>query len=638
MRILKAFSALLLLLAILSVSTNRVSAQANIVENQTTYVYVDANLGSDSNSGAQTKPFKTLQAGINKAITLNQQNIGVKLIVNSGVYRESIQIGNYKATRAPFTIQAAVTGGAIVSGADVIHGWTQQNSTTWQAPFSNNTGFCAIPSGWPAGFAPIIQRSEMVFVNGMPLTQVMAFADLKPGTFFFSDAYQMLHISPPTGTNMSTAVVEAAARPTTFTAVGRYNLVVRGLVFRHAANCLNTSSVNIFGSTQVLIDSVQAVWNNWGGLGVYTSNNFTVQNSVASYNGGAGILGDQDKYSLFSFNETDYNNWRGAQGAFYDWAMGGTKLFQMRASIVQNHFSYNNQAQGLWFDTDNQNITIDGGTLVGNVMAGLQIERDEGPLTVQNSHFCSSGQGINVLTSPNLVIKNNTFYNNSGTNKYQAQIFIAGQAGGRIIRDYLSGQNYDLFTAGMTLTGNTFQNASPGQLVFGTYIGGADWTRFAASLNASNNTWYDPTTLNAFKIVNGKLVNLAGWQSAVQTDYSSTWKAPATSPASYCTAPTPTYSDFRVTVDSSSYTMSGAKAVATARVTSFGYGTVSLRLTGLPAGVTASISRSSLVSGAATITFNAASTAARQKVPVTLWAGSGSRVHFVTFYVNVSAT
>src|SRR6266700_1470445 len=193
MRTLKVLSALLLLLAILAVNGNRASAQANIVENQTTYVYVDTNLGSDSNSGAQTKPFKTLQAGINKAITLNQQNIGVKVIVNSGVYRESIQIGNYKATRAPFTIQAAVTGAAIVSGADIIHGWTQQNSSTWQASFSDNTGFCPVPSGWPAGFAPILQRTEMVFVNGAPLTQVMSFADLTPGTFFFSDAYQILH-------------------------------------------------------------------------------------------------------------------------------------------------------------------------------------------------------------------------------------------------------------------------------------------------------------------------------------------------------------------------------------------------------------------------------------------------------------
>ena len=40
---------------------------------------------------------------------------------------------------------------------------------------------------------------------------------------------------------------------------------------------------------------------------------------------------------------------------------------------------------------------------------------------------------------------------------------------------------------------------------------------------------------------------------------------------------------------------------------------------------------------AVTITFNAGSTAVPQKVPVTLWASSGSRVHSVTFYVNVSA-
>ena len=319
----ESFICSLLLLATLAVTAGRVSAQANIVENQSTYIYVDAKVGSDGNSGAQTAPFKTFQAGVNKAIALNQQNTGVKLILNSGVYRESVQIGNYKATRAPFTIQAAVTGGAVISGSDVVTGWTQQNSTTWQASFSDNTGFCAIPSGWPTTFAPIIQRTEMIFVNGAPLTQVMAYADLKPGTFFFSDAYQMLHIAPPAGTNMATAVVEAAVRPTTLTAIGRYNFVLRGLVFRHAANCMNTSSVNIFGSTQVLIDSVQAVWNNWAGLGVYTSNNFTVQNSVASYNGGAGILGDQDTYALYSFNQTDYNNWRGAQGAFYDWANDG---------------------------------------------------------------------------------------------------------------------------------------------------------------------------------------------------------------------------------------------------------------------------------------------------------------------------
>lgn len=625
------------LLATLAASGKGVRAQANVIENQTNYVYADAKVGSDSNSGALAAPYKTIQAAINKAGALNQQGIGVKVIVNAGVYREAVSIGSYKSTSATLTIQAAVAGTAIISGSNIVTGWTPQSSTTWQAPFSDSAGFCPIPSGWPTTYAPIIQRTEMVFVNGTPLSQVMSFNDLKPGTFFFSDAYQMLHITPPAGTNMSTAVVEAAIRPTTLTMAGRTNVVLRGLVFRHAANCLNSSGVSIYGSSNVLLDSVQALWNNWGGLGVYTSSNFTVQNSVASYNGGAGILGDQDSNALYNFNESDYNNWRGAQGALYDWAMGGAKLFQMRDTTVQNHFSYNNQGEGLWFDTDNQNITVKNATLAGNVMAGLQIERDEGPISIQNSHFCSNGQGVNVFTSPRLTISNNTFYNNGGTNKYQAEIFIAGQAGGKIINDYITGQAYNLFTTGMVLSGNTFQNASSGQLVFGTYLSGTDWTQFASTLNASKNTWYDPATATSFKIGNNKIVNLAGWQSAVQTDYSSVWQLAATSPATYCTVPIPSMSDFRVTVDSNAYTMSAATAVATARVVSFGYGTVNLQISGLPSGVTASLSQGSLVSGSVSITFKASSSAKTQTIPVTLWAISGSRVHNVTFYLSVSA-
>jgi hypothetical protein len=102
--------------------------------------------------------------------------------------------------------------------------------------------------------------------------------------------------------------------------------------------------------------------------------------------------------------------------------------------------------------------------------------------------------------------------------------------------------------------------------------------------------------------------------------------------------PAPSYTDFSVNLDSNSYTMSAGKAVATARVNSFGYGTVKLQVSGLPSGVAASLSSTSLVSGAVTVTFTASSSAVKQTVPITLWGISGSRVHSVTFYVNVSAT
>ena len=231
-------------------------------------------------------------------------------------------------------------------------------------------GTCSVPSGWPSNFGAIALKTEMIFVNGVPLTQVLGFSQMQPGTFYINETYGTLHVWPAAGTNMANAVVEAATRQKTLSIVGRSNIVLRGLVLRHAASCINTSGATVTSSSNILIDSVQAVWNNWGGLDVFSTNNFTVQNSIANYNGGVGFQGNRGQYGLFSFDETDYNNWRGAQGAFYEWGMGGAKFFQMRNITIRNHFSYSNQAEGLWFDTDNKNITADNATLVGNVTAG----------------------------------------------------------------------------------------------------------------------------------------------------------------------------------------------------------------------------------------------------------------------------
>jgi Right handed beta helix region len=625
----------LCILAIVVLAGGRASAQANVIENQSTTLYVDAKAGSDSNSGAQSSPFKTIQAAVNKANSLNQQSVGVRVIVNSGVYREFVNIANYKTTGATLTVQAAVAGKAVISGSDVIQGWSVSGgiyTKGWTYPIAS----CAVPSGWPTTFPPIALRSEMFFVNGVPLTQVTAWADLRPGTFFLNTTYAVLHIYPPAGTDMSTAVVEAAVRPTTFSLVNRTNVALRGLVFQHASNCMNTTGANIYNSNNVLIDSVQAQWNNWGGLGIYGSTNVTVQNSVANYNGGVGFHASKTQNALFNFNESDYNNWRGAQAAFYDWGMGGTKLMYERNVTIQNHFSYNNQAQGLWFDTDNKNIDIKGATLSGNVQAALQIERNQGPLTLESSVLCSSGSGVNVLTSTGLTIQNNTFYNNSGTNKSQAEIFIGGQAGGRVIVDWQTGQNYHLFTTGMVLTGNTFDNGGQGQLVFGTYLSGNDWTQFASTLKSSKNTWYDPNTSSSFKIVNGHIVNLSTFQSTVQTDYDSVWQTPANSPTTACKAPAPAYADFNINMDANNYTMASGKAVATVHVNSFGYGAVNLKAEGMPSGVSATLSQSSLTSGVVTLTFNSTKTAVAQTVPITLFGVSGSRVHSSTFYLHVN--
>src|SRR4051812_41150046 len=93
-------------LAIVAVAGSRVNAQAHVTENQTTFVYVDATTGSDSNSGTISSPFKTIQAAIYRANSYNKASIGTKVIVNPGIYRELVAISNSSSTSATLTVEA----------------------------------------------------------------------------------------------------------------------------------------------------------------------------------------------------------------------------------------------------------------------------------------------------------------------------------------------------------------------------------------------------------------------------------------------------------------------------------------------------------------------------------------------------
>ena len=540
-----------ILLASLALAGVRARCQANITESQTAAIYVDSEKGSDaalnamstmSASTALTKintvgtsiaPLQTIQSAINLATLKNQLNIGARIVVNPGVYRESINIGASQTT-APLTIEAATTGTTYISGSNAMTGWSAQSGGVYSHSWTYNFGTCATPSGWPS-MSTLARRTEMVFVNGNSLTQVLSSSALSPGKFYVNESSNQLLIKPPVNTNMSTASVEVATRSQILSISGRSNVVVRGMVIEHARSCVNQNAAVISNSSGVLVDNVQAIWNNWGGLEITNSNNITVQNSVGSHNGGVGFHGYHDTNSVWSGNKTDYNNWRGAEGGLLDWGMGGFKSMLMHTATVTNHHSYGNQAQGLWFDTDNKNITINGAYLSQNKLADLQLEASEGPITVENSHLCNSRAGVELLNAAKVTFKYNTFYNNGASGQqYDAQIFLGGRSGGHVIRDWQTGAYYNIYSNDTVMTGNVIVDSNSGQHVFGTYLSSGAFYDFKSTLNAGSNRWYDPHTTSAFELVNGSKVTFSGWKSAMGTDYSSTWGPPSTSPAGAC--------------------------------------------------------------------------------------------------------
>ena len=625
-----------LLPAILAVFGMRMSAQAYVNENQSTYLYVDAQWGNDNNSGAYSYPLKTIQNAVNRANTNNAKWVGTKIIVRPGVYRESVYIGNYSSTTAPVTIEAANYGTAILSGSDVLSGWWWSWGQVWAHTWTPNFGTSAIPSGWPWTITPVGLRREMLFVNGVPLTQVMSASDLFPGTFMVDEANNVMYMNPPAGTNVSASTIEAAMRPQTLTVSSRNNLVLRGLVFEHAASTINTAGVIVSGSWNILLDGDQAIWNNWGGFGIYNSNNVTVQWTTASHNGGEGFTTTRGQSVWYESNESDYNNWRGAQGGLYDWGMGGAKFMWMRNTTIENHFAYRNQAQGVWFDTDNRNITVNNVTSSENTLGAIQLELNEGPITVENSHFCSSGIGANIVNSQYLTFNNNVFYNNSGTANQQAEFFLAGKSGGRAVTDWLTGTYYNIYTNHVTLNSNTFEDTYSPQNVFGTYLSGWDWTEFATTLSGNYNRWYDPANQWTFKLPSNNYANFGAWKTATNTDWTSGWALPSASPAGPCWVPYSSFPDFAVNLDQEVIYMTKGVASAGVHVNSYGYGTVYLWVTGMPSGSWAWLDKTSMVSGGTTLHFGSSTTAATQTVPVTVWAVSGSRVHSITVYVSVT--
>jgi Right handed beta helix region len=611
--------------------------QARITENQKTSIYVDRGAGSDLNAGITAdKPFATIQTAVNKAIAYAKAGIGTKVEINPGIYRETVSL-NY-ASKVPVTIEASTPGTVFIDGADVLANGSPIGGGVYAYSWKDTVGGCALPSGWYTGMPPIVQANEMIFVNGKLMTQVMSSSQLRPGTAYFDTTSDQVQVYPPSGTNLGTAQIEVASRQSTLAIGGASDIVFRGLAFEHAAACLNETGATVNSSSNILFDNDTANWNNWGGLGVNTSTNITVENTIADFNGGPGLSGWEDVDSSWQNNETDYNNWRGAMVGLYDFADGGLKLMRAHTATVSGQKSYNNQAQGLWFDTDNINITVSGVTLVGNLVGNLQLEASQGPFTVENSAFCSGG-GIQFLNAGGVAMTGNNFYSDGGLDFQNGQIFLGGKAGGREVTNWQTGETTLVFTKDMKLENNSSVAVGSNEYVFNTYTSGNDWSEYIDSLTSNDNHWYDASKTTAFGLPDGRSTNLAGWRSLSGQDADSSWSLPDNA-SSRCGVPSTSYPDFQLLAHNaasyvSGYTMNGGTITIPLQVRNFNYGTVTLYASGLPSGVTASFSSSSLSSGNTNMTLHASPSAAHQTVPITIFGVSGSRVHTVTLKVSV---
>ncbi len=627
--------------------------QANVNESlETVFLYVDGTNGSDSNPGTQAAPFKTVGKGLSVAVANNRQGIGTRVTVNPGIYREALSAStNSKSTTLPITIQAATNNTVVVSGADVWTGWQpySANPLIYTNAWPYAWGLCPRASSGPAEQA-INLRREMIFVNNVMLTQVLALNQMAPGTFFVDETGGTVYIYPSATTNIATATVEAGTRAQLFTGYSLSNFVVRGMRFEQGNACRYNDAVMFNNANNVLFEADGFNRNNAGGFGINASQNFTIRISTANHNGERGFKSNATKNGVWVNDTANYDNWRGAQGGIYGWAGGGFYFYSQHGSTLQNIRTFFNPSHGVHWDTDNRDIIAKSFVSAYNLRTGLVLEKAQGPFTLANSSVCFNSPLLG-FTDGGMVLRTSTYVTLTGNafaNNYVGQLPLIGVQGGTPtspFTDFETGQVYNLLNENLTMRSNTIVGGAGEQLFYDFDQAGAAWTDLVSSLTSDNNTYWNGSVAQPFTVPVPNWFTSIDWPtftSMTGQDAHSTFAPPTTDPTIPCQV-SPDAPDFWfISYETGSVNaLPGVPAKFDMFLIPLGNfkGKITVSAFGLdqiPGGATGSWSKTQLTnSGTTTFTVTTSSSTPVGMYPVMMEATVGSVTRTSTAWLNV---
>ncbi|HET9607199.1 MAG TPA: right-handed parallel beta-helix repeat-containing protein [Nitrospira sp.] len=343
-----------------------------------------------------------LEPGSDPQAQLQSQPEGETFCFSSGVYRLARPL-------TPKDRQRLVgEPGAILSGAQVVTGWTQIDGA-WRAtgylpsdPFVH--GECM--DGYRGcGYA------EAVFYDNRQLWRVDTQDELAPNRFFEDyDANAIWIADDP-----SERTVEVARTETALIGESK-DVLVEGLIIEKFANPAQRGAVQAQGPGW-RIQNNDVRLNH--GHGVYTdSTGGEIVGNRLHHNGQLGLGGDGD-YVAVTSNEIDHNNTAG-----FDilWEAGGMKWFNSTGLKVSHNNVHHNTGPGLWTDINNIHTTYERNNVYNNTNHGIYHELSYHAIIRNNRIVYNEGAeplsgwgdaGIRVSASRDVEVYGNVLIGNT---------------------------------------------------------------------------------------------------------------------------------------------------------------------------------------------------------------------------------
>jgi len=491
--------------------------------------------GDDAGTGDASTPLRTVGQAVKTAARQSDLGKAVRIVVHPGIYREEVSVPKHTCeTPGVLSIDSETAGEAVLCGSDAWQdGWSlfrvEDEEWKWFAGDDRFRDARIFRHDWshaweqaenPWGDSeiildPVVKRTEMVFMNGIPLRPVAAFGELREGTFHVNTDVKKLYVWPPAGTEPQTALTEVAIRAGVLDTGGRNNVALRGLVFRQARGATQRTGLLVNGSRNVLVENCRFEWNGWNGTGCANSEDVTYRKCTAENNGIGGMGAYQTRNLLIEDSVDAHNNWRGRMGGFVNWA-NGSKFFSTRRLTVRRHKAYGNESCGLWIDYDNRDVLLENVELKDNLLAGAFLEASQGPILMRDCTISGNRVGVMDGRSDNVTLVHNRIFNNR-----DAQVLFSGDPKGRDITEFDSKTKLYSKSRNWRIEGNTLETDSRSAflVLVARHISDVQWESIRQEIQVLKNTYVAPA--DAVFRVRDKSFTLEEWQRLYHLDLDS---------------------------------------------------------------------------------------------------------------------
>ncbi|SDP49508.1 parallel beta-helix repeat (two copies) [Pedococcus dokdonensis] len=359
--------------------------------------------GSDSYTGTQTKPVRTVARAIALAAS------GGTVVLRKGTYHETVTVTK------KVTIQNYPKEAAWLDGSVSVSGWVKDGNAwrhdKWTPRFDASVGFTkgdrdGTSPGWqyvnPA--YPMAAHPDQLFRSGVQQRQVASRSAVGAGKFFLDTATSKLYLgSDPAGRSIRGTTL---AKAMSIRAAGT---VVRGIGIKNYAPSIWHIGAVTVESPSVRIENVVIQDTATIGLGIIASDAIVNRTSVVR----AGLLGvhaaTADRLQVLR-SRLDGNNWERFNSAPVS---GGIKVGRSRGVLVKDSSVSKNLGHGYWSDVSVYDTKLVNSNFNQNSATGVFLEISARGTVVNNLIYGNGAEGIKVNNTSTVLIYNNTVLRNA---------------------------------------------------------------------------------------------------------------------------------------------------------------------------------------------------------------------------------